>query len=232
MIPTRHAVLIAAVFVVAAAAGTPSAPAGAGGESAPAPPESFDTLRTAPADRPMPAPPGVTRTLDLSYQPSVPDSILPLVPLYREVRTDESLTTLVGALRQDLPVRPYPIMLNNQTVHASVDGLEGQSHLAVVLMAPWFGKIGALPLTELTLIAKVDGGPEQKWKLMLTPGPVLYIPSQRPLPVSNPTLVTLPLAPGRHRVVLKIKDLEAAYAFLLLGQPRLTPLAIGRAYER
>jgi hypothetical protein len=232
MIPTRRAVLIAVTFVVATAA-IPFADSFAQkGEVVPAPPEAYDTLRTAPIDRSMPAPPGVTRTLDLFYQPSVPDSILPLVPVYREVHPEESLTTYIGALRQDSPARPYPVVLNNQTVHVSVDGKEGQSHLAVVLMVPWFGKIGALPMTELTLSAKVDGGPEQKWKLMFTPGPVFYIPGQRPLPVSNPTLVTLPLAPGRHRVELKIKDLEAAYAFLLLGQPRLTPLAVERVHSR
>ena len=44
--------------------------------------------------------------------------------------------------------------------------------------------------------------------------------------MSNPTLVTLPLAPGRHRITLKLKDLDASYAFLLLGQPQLSPPAI------
>jgi hypothetical protein len=67
-----------------------------------------ETLYTAPRDVPMPFSPGVTRSLDLLYEPSVADSILPLVPLYREVMTDEVLSAYEGALRQDLPTRAYP----------------------------------------------------------------------------------------------------------------------------
>jgi hypothetical protein len=192
-----------------------------------------ETLKTVPvletdAPKTMPFPPGVTRSLDLMYQPSVPDSILPLVPLYRQVVTDEVLSAYIGALRQDLPVREYPVIMGNQTVHVSVDGREGQGHLAIMLMVPWFGDIYPLPATEATLVAKVDDGSELKWKLQFAPGPNLYIPSQRPLPVSNPTMLTLPLPAGPHRVRLQLKDLKAQYAFLLLGQPVLTPPAIAR----
>jgi hypothetical protein len=97
-----------------------------------------------------------------------------------------------------------------------------------MVMVPWFGKIGALPGTGATLVAKVDDGPEQQWKIQLTPGPVLYIPSQRPVPVSHPTLITLPLAPGKHRVRVQVRDLDASYAYLLFGQPVLSPPAISR----
>ena len=195
-------------------------------EVAPAPAAGYDTLRAVPADHPMPTPAGVTRSLDLMYQPSVPDSIVPLVPVYRELHTDEALSAYVGALRQDLPVRPYPVLMDNQTVHATADGLEGQTHVAIMLMVPWFGKIMPWPYSKARLVYKVDDGKEQTTELMFTPGPNFYIPSQQPLPVSNPTLVTLPLAPGRHRITIKLKDLDAAYAFLLLGQPQLTPAAI------
>jgi hypothetical protein len=195
-------------------------------EVAPAPPAAADTLRTAPADHPMPTPAGVTRSLDLLYQPSVPDSIVPLVPLYREVHTDELLSAYVGSLRQDLPVRPYPVVLGDQAVHATVDGLEGQSHLAIMLMVPWIGKILPWPYGKTKLVYKLDDAKEVTTEVMFTPGGNFYIPSQRPLPVSNPTLVTLPLAPGRHRITLKLKDLDPPYAFLLLGQPQLSPQAI------
>jgi hypothetical protein len=196
------------------------------GASAPAIQTPAETLYAAPADRPAPFPADVTRTLDLLYQPSVPDSILPLVPLYRERMTDEVLSTYEGALRQDLPIRPYPVMVNNQTVHAQVDGLEGQSHLAIILMVPWFGEILPLPSTQATLLVKLDDGQEVKWKLQFAPGPNMYIPAQRPLPVSNPTLLVLPLPAGPHKVKIQLKDLKASYAFLLLGQPVLTPPAI------
>ncbi|MEP7027640.1 MAG: hypothetical protein ABI960_03505 [Candidatus Eisenbacteria bacterium] len=238
MILTRPAVLaLAAACAVALAMParaegpkpwTPKSP-GSQGVSAPAPAAAYDTLRTPPSDRPLPTPAGVTRSLDLRYEPSVPDSLLPLVPLYREIKTDETLSVYLGALRQDLPVRPYPVVEDGQTVHATVDGLDGQSHLAIVLMVPWFGDILPKPYALGSLVVKVDDAPELKSKLMFTPGPVIYVPGQRPLPVSNPTLVTIPLAPGRHRVQVKLKGLEAAYAFLLLGQPRLTPPAIERA---
>lgn len=200
--------------------------------SAPAPVEAYDTLRTAPMDHAMPTPKGVTRSLDLRYEPSVPDSTLPLALLYHELKTEESLSAYVGALRQDLPVRPYPVVVDDQAVHLTVDGLDGQSHLAIMLMVPWFGKIMPWPYGLTSLVVKVDDGPEQKSKLMFTPGGNFYVPSQRPLPVSNPTLVTIPLAPGRHRIAIKLKDLDAAYAFLMLGQPQLTPLAIERALSR
>ena len=196
------------------------------GVSAPAISTPAETLYTAPADRPMPFPPGVTRTLDLTYQPSVPDSILPLVPTYREVMTDEVLSAYEGALRQDLPTRTYPVVLGKQVVHAKVDGLEGQTHVAIMMMVPWFGDILPLPATEATLSVKMDEGQEQKWKVQFAPGPNLYIPAQRPLPVSNPTMVVLPLPPGPHTLRLELKDLKAQYAFLMLGQPVLTPPAI------
>ena len=175
-----------------------------------------------------PFPPGVTRSLDLLYQPSVADSILPLVPLYRELSTDEVLSAYEGALRQDLPVRAYPVILDKQTVHAKVDGREGQSHLAIMLMVPWFGDIYPLPSTQATLVVKLDDGEETKWKLQFAPGPNLYIPTQRPLPVSNPTMIVVPLPPGPHRLRLQLKDLPAQYAFLMIGQPVLTPPAVVR----
>ena len=198
-------------------------------EVVPAPQAAYDTLRTPPRDHPMPTPEGVTRTLDLLYQPSVADSIVPLVPLYREVRTDEVLSTYLGALHQDLPPRPYPVLVEGQTVHATVDGLEGQTHVAVMILVPWFGKILPWPYAKTRLEVKIDDAKAQEWTLMFTPGPVMYIPSQRPLPVSNPTLVTIPLAPGRHRMELKLKNLDAQYSFLMLGQPLLSPPAIERA---
>jgi len=148
------------------------------------------------------------------------------VPLYREVMTDEVLSAYEGALRQDLPTRSYPVLLNNQTVHAKVDGQSGQSHLAIMLMVPWFGDILPLPATEATLVVKLDDAEEIKWKLQFAPGPNLYIPTQRPLPVSRPTMVVLPLAAGPHKVKIQLKDLRAQYALLLLGQPVLTPPAI------
>ena len=185
-----------------------------------------ETLYTAPRDVPMPFLPGVTRSLDLLYEPSVADSILPLVPLYREVMTDEVLSAYEGALRQDLPTRAYPVLIKNQTVHAKVDGLNGQSHLAIMLMVPWFGDILPLPATEATLVVKLDDAEETKWKLQFAPGPNLYIPTQRPLPVSNPTMLVLPLPAGPHKVKIQLKDLRAQYALLLLGQPVLTPPAI------
>ena len=177
-----------------------------------------------------PFPPGVTRSLHLLYQPSVADSILPLVPLYRDVPTDEVLSAYEGALRQDLPVRAYPVVVNNQTVHAKVDGREGQSHLAIMLMVPWFGDIYPLPSTQATLVVKLDDGEETKWKLQFVPGPNLYIPTQRPLPVSHPTMIALPLPAGPHKVKIQLKDLKAAYAFLMLGEPVLTPPAIARPH--
>jgi hypothetical protein len=185
-----------------------------------------ETLYTAPRDVPMPFPPGVTRSLDLLYQPSMPDSIWPLVPLYREVPTDEVLSAYEGALRQDLPPRSYPVLIKNQVVHAHVDGREGQSHLAIMLMVPWFGDILPLPATEATLVVKLDDAEETKWKLQFAPGPNLYIPTQRPLPVSNPTMLVLPLTAGPHKVKIQLKDLKAQYAFLMLGEPVLTPPAI------
>lgn len=243
MIVPRLAVLAAAALLATAAVSaraqgakvkpwTPPAPGQASTtpQSAPAPAAAYDTLRTAPLEGPLPTPPGVTRSFDLLYQPSVPDSLWPFVPRYREVATDEVLTTYVGALRQGLPVRPYPVILDKETVHATVDGLEGQSHLAIMLMVPWIGSIMAQVETRATLAVKMDDGPEQKWKLQLTPGPILYVePASRPVPVSNPTLLMLPLPPGKHRVKLQLKDLDAPYAYLLLGQPILSPPALARS---
>ena len=196
------------------------------GVSAPAQEAPAESLYTAPADRPLPFPPGVTRTLDLQYQPSVPDSIWPLVPYYRTIPTEEVLSTYEGSLRQDLPVRAYPVILEKQTVHAKVDGLEGQTHVTFMMMLPWFGDILPLPAADATLIVKVDDAKEQKWVVQFAPGPNLYIPSQRPLPVSNPTMVVLPLPPGPHRLTVQVKDTHASYVFLMIGEPVLTPAAI------
>jgi hypothetical protein len=220
--------LLLAVLVTAAYAQEPKPKPWKPGASSPAV-VSPETVYTAPSDRPMPFAPGVVRSLDLQYQPSVPDSIIPLVPYYREVETDEVLSTYVGALRQDLPPRPWSVILPNQTVHAHVDGLEGQSHLAIMAMVPWFGDILPLPATEATLVVKMDDAPETKWKLQFAPGPNLYIPSERPLPVSNPTMMVLPLPAGAHKLKIQFKDMRAQYAFLMLGQPVLTPPAIVRA---
>ena len=219
----------------AAAALLLAAPAFAQGKPAPWKPGTSPAPITSPAAGPaeslyvappMPFAPGVTRSLDLLYEPAVPDSILPLVLQYREVATDEVLSAYEGALRLDLPTRAYPVLIKNQTVHAQVDGREGQSHLAIMLMVPWFGDILPLPATEATLVVKFDDAAETKWKLQFAPGPNLYIPTQRPLPVSNPTMIALPLPPGPHKVKLQLKDLKAQYAFVLLGQPVLTPPAI------
>jgi len=216
------ALLVTAAFSAAQTKPAPWKP----GVSIPVPATPAETLYTAPRDVPMPFSPGVTRSLDLEYQPAVPDSILPLVPLYREVMTDEVLSAYEGALRQDLPTRTYPVVLNNQAVHAKVDGQNGQSHLAIMLMVPWFGDILPLPSTQATLVVKLDDAEETKWKLQFAPGPNLYIPTQRPLPVSNPTMLVLPLTAGPHKVKIQLKDLKAQYAFLMLGEPVLTPPAI------
>jgi hypothetical protein len=181
-----------------------------------------------PTDHELPTPAGTTRTLDLMYQPSVPDSILPLVPVYRVVPIDGGGTVYMGALRQDLPVRPYTVFLRGSTFHAPADGETGQTHVAIMVMVPWFGDIMPLPRTQITLGVQVDDGAEQEWKLECTPGPNLYIPAQRPLPVSNPGLVLVPLPAGPHRLSVRVKKLDAAYALILIGQPRLTPLGIER----
>ena len=220
---TRHA--LAAALALTAAVSAPAF-AQTGGVVAPVPESVAETLYTAPRDFPMPFPPGVTRSLDLLYQPSVPDSILPLVPLYPELHPDESLSAYEGALRQDLPTRAYPVIVNNPTVHVKVNGREGQSHLAIMMMVPWFGDIYPLPATQATLAIKLDDGEETKWKLQFSPGPNLYIPTQRPLPLSHPTLLVLPLPAGPHKVKIQLKDLKATYAFLMLGEPVLTPPAI------
>src|SRR5512140_1060653 len=207
---------------------------------APKPPSAEDSLRAeqaaaaaaaalaAPKERVLPTEPGMTRSLDLLYEPGVPDSILPLVPVYREVPFDEAGTVYLGSLRQDLPPRPYPVVLKGTTLHARVDGATGQTHAAIMVMVPWFGDILPLPRTKITLGVKVDDGAEQDWNLECTPGPNLYIPTQRPLPVSNPGLVVVPLAPGPHRLAVKVKQLDATYCLIVMGQPRLTPLAIER----
>lgn len=192
--------------------------------NAPAPPPP----PAPPVERVLVPPPGTTRTLDLMYEPSVPDSILPLVPVYRVVPTDGSGTVYMGALRQDLPPRPYPVAMKGTTLRAQVDGDTGQTHAAIMVLLPWFGDITPLPHARITLGVQIDDGAEREWKLECTPGPYLYIPSQRPLPVSNPGLVTVPLPPGPHRLTVKVKQNDANYALILLAQPRLTPLAVDR----
>ena len=200
----------------------------------PSPADSARAAQAAAAAAPPPAPvahelptaDGATRTLDLVYQPSVPDSILPLMPAYRQVPIDGGGSVYMGALRQDLPARPYPVFLRGSTMRASVDGATGQTHVAIMVVLPWFGDILPLPRAFITLGVKVDEGAEQEWKLECTPGPYLYIPTQAPLPVSNPGLVLVPLPPGPHRLSVKVKQLDSAYALIQLGQPRLTPLAV------
>jgi len=182
----------------------------------------------APVAHELPTAEGTVRTIDLMYQPSVPDSILPLVPVYQQVPIQGGGSVYMGALRQDLPVRPYSVFLRGATLRAAVDGSAGQTHAAIMVLIPWFGEILPLPRAYITLTVKVDDGAEQDWKLECTPGPNLYIPTQRPLPVSNPGLVLVPLPPGPHHLTVRIKQLDAAYALILLGQPRLTPLAIQR----
>jgi len=202
--------------------------------TAPAPAASYDTLRTPdePPVRTMPLPPGVTPTIDAMYQPSVADSILPFVPYYAELRTTEQLTGYLGALRQGSAERLYPVLLADQTVHAEFDAGPAPSHVAIFILVPWFGKILPLPSTEATLALKVDGGPEQKFKLLFAPGPNLYTTGQRPLPVSNPGLTIVPVSAGRHKIEVKIKDLNAQYAFLMMGQPVMSPLPILRGNDR
>jgi len=230
-----YALLLAGAVSTAVAQGDVKPRAWAPGNKPPASPG--DSARAAaaaaaaaalPTEHELPTPDGTTRTLDLMYQPSVPDSILPLVPVYRVVPIDGGGTVYLGALRQDLPVRPYSVFLRGTTFRAPVDGETGQTHVAIMVMVPWFGDIMPLPRTQITLGVRVDEGPEQEWKLECTPGPNLYIPAQRPLPVSNPGLVLVPLPAGPHRLSVKVKKLDAAYALILLGQPRLTPLAVER----
>jgi hypothetical protein len=175
----------------------------------------------------LPTADGATRPLDLVYTPSVPDSILPFVPVYQQVPIDAgSGSAYMGALRQQLPVRPYSVFLRGSTVQAHVDGGTGQTHVAIMVMLPWFGDILPLPRAYITLGVKLDDGAEQEWKLECTPGPNLYMPSMAPLPVSNPGLVIVPLPPGPHRLFAKIKRMDSAYALILLGQPRLAPLGV------
>lgn len=207
---------------------------------APKPPSTEDSLRAAnaaaaaaaaqaePAERTLPTEAGTTRTLDMMYEPGVPDSILPLVPVYREVPFSGAGTVYVGSLRQDLPTHPYPVALKGAVLKAQVDGETGQTHVAIVIMVPWFGDILPLPRTKVTLGVKVDDGAEQEWKIECTPGPNLYIPTQRPLPVSNPGLVLVPLPPGPHQLAVRIKQLDATYLLVEIAQPRLTPLAVER----
>ncbi len=198
-----------------------------------------DSARAANAPAPPPPPaeptehvvlpgPGMTRTIDLQYQPSVPDSILPLAPVYRVVPMDGAGTVYVGALRQDIEPRPYPVVLKGMTLSAQVDGDTGQTHAAVMVMLPWFGDILPLAHARITLGVKIDDGAEQEWKLECTPGPNFYIPSQRPLPVSNPGLLIVPLPAGPHRLAVRVKQNDASYALMLLAQPRLTPLGVER----
>ena len=231
-------VLAAAAFALAPAVraqGTKPAPwqPKPGGVVTAAPEAAYDTLRhELPTERRMPLPPGVTPTFDLMYQPSVADSILPLVPYYVVVRTVEQLTGYQGALRQGAPERLFPVVMADQTLHAEVDAGPTPSHVAVMTIVPWFGRILPLPSTEATLVVKVDGGPEQKFKLLFSPGPNLYITGQKPLPLSNPGLTIVPLPAGRHKIEVRIKDLAAQYAFLSLGQPVMTPLPVIRGSQR
>jgi len=192
--------------------------------NAPAPPPP----PAEPRERELPTEPGTTRTLDMLYQPGVPDSILPLTPVYRAVPMDGPGTVYMGALRQDLEPRPYPVMLKGATLRAQVDGETGQTHAAIIILVPWFGDITPLPRTRVTLGVRLDDGAEQDWKIECTPGPNLYIPAQRPLPVSNPGLVIVPLPPWPHRLSVKLKQIDASYALMLVGQPRLTPLGVQR----
>src|SRR5262249_45992355 len=131
-----------------------------------------------PTDHELPTEAGTTRTLDLLYQPGVPDSILPLTPVYRELSVSGPGSVYVGALRQDLPTRAYPVMLRGASMAADVDGATGQTHAAIMVMVPWFGNILHLPRTRITLGVKLDAAPEQEWKLECTPGPNLYMPGK------------------------------------------------------
>jgi hypothetical protein len=234
-VPAAAAVLAASVLLVLAVAPAAHAQAGKPEPWRPKAPTAADsadaaaaTESTAPTERVIPLPPGVQRTLDAQYQPSVPDSVLPFTLGWLEVSPVEQLTTYIGTLRQGAPARPYGVAMPDQKVHVEADGGAGGSHLAIVLLLPWIYKIQRLPHAEATLVVRLDGGAEQKTKLQFTPGPVLWVPGSRPVPVSNPGLSLLPLPPGRHKVEFRVADTAADYLLLLLGQPQLTPLPIQR----
>lgn len=179
-----------------------------------------------PAPPPVEPPPGTIRLLDLSFNPNVPDTVLPLAPVYVELKTVEILTRLQGTLHQGSPQRDYPIVVPRQSVHVDVDGQQGQSQLAIVLVLPWFGDVLPLSHCEAKVGIALDGEAERVATLMFTPGPVLFDSDGRPLPVSNPGLLAMPLPAGKHRVTLSLRETPTPYVLLLLGQPRLSPLPL------
>ncbi len=205
---------------VPAASGAAGAADSAGGSEAGAAP---------PGERPVALPPDMRRLDNLVYQPNVPDTLLPFVPTWLDVPTVEKLSGYVGTLRQGSPERFFPIVLPDQTVHAEVDGGAHGSQIAVVLFIPWLGDFVLLPYTTAEVSLRMDDLPEQKQKLSFSPGPILFSQElPRPVPVSAPGSVTVPIPPGRHRLAVKLRDTRAVYVFLLLGQTQLAPLPVTR----
>jgi hypothetical protein len=181
---------------------------------------------SAAAGRTVDAPEGVVRPIAPLYQPSVADSVLPFHPVYRELVPDQQLTLHHGALRQGSPERRYYGLGAGQAASVAVDGGNGGSHLAIVVMLPWIDRVAPSVACPADLEFRVDGGDAHSSTLWFTPGPVLTGAGRAPLAVSTPGLVTVPLAPGRHTVEFRFKNTPATYVLFQVGAPEVMPLPV------
>jgi hypothetical protein len=214
--------------------GTPAAFAQAqGSKPAPWQPKASTAAPTPAASakaggpRTVEAPEGVVRPIAPVYQPSVADSMLPFQTLYREVAPEQkSLTLTMGALRQGQAERRYYGIGTGQGATVSVDGGNGGSHLAIVVLLPWVERVAPSVACPADLEVRVDGGKSETTTLWFVPGPVLTAAGRAPLAVSTPGLFTVPLAAGKHTVEFRFKNTPSTYFLFQLGMPELMPLPV------
>lgn len=165
-------------------------------------------------------PADVQRLDSLVYDPSAADTVLPYTNRWVDIPASEKLTGYVGTLRQGTRERFFPIVMPEQSVHVEVNGGKKGARSGVALFLPWLGPFVRLPHTTARLLVKLDDGPEREQKLLFTPGPVMFSDEfPRPLPVSAPGLFLVDVPSGRHRLTLRVLDLQAPYMFLQVGQP-------------
>jgi hypothetical protein len=223
----RFAPAAVPALVTIVACATIAAAQTSGSKPAPWQPKPSSSETKSPGPRTFEAPEGVVRPIAPLYQPSVADSVLPYQILYRELAPETpGLTAAVGALRQGLPARTYHALAPKQPASVAVDGGNGGSHLAIVVLVPWIDRVTATISCPVDLDVRMDGGKEQTHTLWFVPGPMLTTTGRAPLAVSVPGLFTVPLPPGRHQVEFRFRNTPASYVLFQLGVPEVMPLPV------
>ncbi len=215
-----HSFAIATALILAAASAHAQ-----GAKPAPWTPKA-EPAPSAPSGKTVDAPEGVVRPIAPLYQPSVADSVLPFHPVYKELVPHQELTLHPGALRQGAPERRYYGLAVGQPASVDVDGGNGGSHLAIVVLLPWIERVTPAVACPADIEVRVDGKESGTSTLWFVPGPVLTAQGRSPLAVSTPGLVTVPLAPGRHTVEFRFKNTPASYVMFQLGAPQVMPLPV------